>query len=243
MKVLVCWEDRYHAAMDLCLRRALRHGSAGAAFDVELFFDDVRGNGGFEPYVRRDWPKLVRHGLPKSNGPVDYLVCIADADRATTCCGIEAPPPAPASTSAWIERANRAFTEVLQSAAPTSPARVLGRFLRWSQESLLIAVHDVDLALRRLGCRDLDAARAHLRACRPSPMTVTDDLFVEHYRHGSNCLTDLMAAAGASPTRKGSSSRDDALNEASRVALDRLLARVPDVALAASAIRGLVAPS
>lgn len=70
-------------------------------------------------------------------------------------------------------------------------------------------------------------------------MTLTDDLFVEHYRRGSACLNDLMTAGGANPARKGSSSRDDALNEASRVAIDRLLARVPDLANAAGSIRDI----
>ena len=69
IRVLVCWEDEYHAKLDLCLKRALR--SVGDGSSPALFFAGVRGNGSFEPYVRRDWPKAAKVGLPKSGGPID----------------------------------------------------------------------------------------------------------------------------------------------------------------------------
>lgn len=69
-KVLVCWEDRFHGKLDVCVRRALRH--LGLA-SPELYFDDCRGNGGFVPYIERDWPRLAQRGLPKSRGPRGVL--------------------------------------------------------------------------------------------------------------------------------------------------------------------------
>ncbi len=134
IRVLVCWEDEYHAKLDLCLKRALH--TVGDGSSPALFFAGVRGNGGFEPYVRRDWPKAVRVGLPKSGGPIDYLVCVADADRAQDCCGVDRPPPAPAGTAEWVTRANELWTGRLRTAATRSADRVIGRFLRWNQESL-----------------------------------------------------------------------------------------------------------
>jgi hypothetical protein len=234
-KVLVCWEDRFHEKLDLCLRRALRRSARPGP---ELFFDDARGNGGFEPYVRRDWPKLVQKGLLKSGGPIDYLICVADADRASTCCSIELPPAAPSSTSAWVQRANEAWTDALRRAAGLESARIFGRFLRWNQESLLIAAYDIEGALKRLGCRDLEAVKTYLRSCAPSPADAPNELFTEQYRKAGKCFEEMLKAGRGSPLRKGSQPRDDALEEASRLAIDRLCARVPDLADLADQVRG-----
>jgi hypothetical protein len=235
-KVLVCWEDRFHDKLDLCLRRALRRTTLPGP---ELFFDDARGNGGFEPYIQRDWPKLVHKGLLKSGGPIDYLICVADADRATDCCSIDRAPSAPTSTSAWIACANQAWTDVLRRTTPLQPHRLFGRFLRWNQESLLLAAHDVESAMKRLGCRSIDAAKAHLRACTPSPLDTLDDRFTDHYRNTSRCLEGLLKASQGRPFRKGGQPMDDALDEASLLAIDRLCARVPDLAALAHQIHAL----
>src|SRR5262245_61527993 len=112
-RVLVCWEDRRHGKLDACVRRAIRH--LGLA-SPELFFDDCRGNGGFVPYVERDWPRLARHGLPKSAGPIDRLVCVADADRAHECAPVASHTTEATSTATWLDRANEAWTAVLRAA-------------------------------------------------------------------------------------------------------------------------------
>src|SRR4051794_32130647 len=116
-RVLICWEDRFHEKLDLCLRRAVQAGGVPAP-PLALFFDDVRGNGGFDPYVRRDWPKAAGKGLLKSAGPIHYLACVADADRAPDCCDIERAPMPPVSSSAWIEQANERWTDKLRRTAP-----------------------------------------------------------------------------------------------------------------------------
>ncbi len=127
-KILVLWEDAYHGALDRCVRRAIQHLGGGLT-PLELYFDDVRGNGGFTPYVQQDWPIAASRGLAKSRGPIDHLLCVADADRA-----------------------------------------------------------------------------------------------------------HLLKAAGARPSKKGAPARDDALDAASRRSIDRLCARVPDLAALADAI-------
>jgi hypothetical protein len=238
-KILVCWEDRFHDKLDLCLRRVLRRGEHTGALAPELFFDDVRGHGNFEPYVKRDWPKAARHGLPKSGGRIDYLICVADADRAERCCSIEPGRTATAPTAEWMRRANEAWTSSLRNATSLEPEKIFGWFLRWNQESLLIAAHDHEPALHKLGCRDLSPIKKYMRSCNPSPLDITDDLFVEHYRNPARCFDEMLRAAKINPPKKGSVPRDDVLDELSRSALDRLCARVPDLAALAEHLRSL----
>lgn len=233
-KVLVCWEDRWHGKLDVCVRRALRHLGLSSP---ELFFDDCRGNGGFVPFVEGDWPRLAQRGLAKSRGPIDFLVCVADADRAHECAPIASHTTEPAGTAAWIERANEAWTTRLRGAATLAGERVFGRFLRWNQESLLIAAHDVDGVLPLLGCRDRAAVVRHLRACKPtSPLDTPDAAFVDQHRKPGRCLEDMLKAVGAPAFKKGGQPSDDALDLASARAVDRLCARVPDLAALARAI-------
>lgn len=76
------------------------------------------------------------------------MLFIADADRAHDCAPIGPPPPA--ATQTWVDEANQAWTAKLRAAAPLGADRVHGRFLRWHQESLLIAGHDHPRVLARL---------------------------------------------------------------------------------------------
>jgi len=239
-RIVVCWEDLYHEKLDRCLRRARRH-LVPAGPSVELYSEGVRGYGGFEPYVRVDWPKLVTKGLLKSNGPIDYLVCVADADRATECCPIERAPEGDRTSGEWISRANDAWTAKLRAAATPEPSRVFGVFLRWSQESLLIAAYDVPGVLEKLGCKQPDLVQAHLRACEPSPLNTPDDLFADRFRKATKCLDEILKAARAPASKKGSVPRGDALEVASDKAIDRLCARVPDLAALADRITALAA--
>lgn len=236
---MVYWEDRFHDKLDLCLRRAIRSNTAPAHAELQLFFDDVRGNGAFGRAVRTDWPKLVGKGLPKSAGPIDYLVCVADADKATDCCPIEPAPPPGQSTEAWVKEANKAFTAALRAEASIASERVFGFFLRWSQESLLIAAHDVEATWKRLGCTNLQALQAFITACKPSPHQISDHDFTDHFRKAEQCLAGLLQAGGAPNSRKGAVPRDDALEEASRAAIDKLCARVTDLAHLATHIASL----
>ena len=66
------------------------------------------------------------------------------------------------------------------------------------------------------------------RVCDPSPEGTADDSFVEHHRKASRCLDEMLGSAGLS-VPKGSQPRDDALDEASQLAIERLCARVPDL--------------
>ncbi|MCC6558938.1 MAG: hypothetical protein IT372_38920 [Polyangiaceae bacterium] len=239
-KVLVLWEDAYHGALDRCVRRALQHLGGGA---VELYFDDVRGNGGFAPYLASDWPIAATRGLPKSRGPIDHLLCVADADRAHQCCGGPAASTVAAPTQPWVEEANRRWTEALRTATAAGAERVWGRFLRWNQESLLIALHDIDEAMRALGITVMRGVQTYLRGCDPSPLTIAPDRFVDAYRKPQRCFEELLKAAGARPIRKGAPALDDAIDAASRRAIDKLCARVPDLGDLAGVVRELAVAS
>jgi hypothetical protein len=235
-RVVVVWEDRYSAKLDLCVRRALRHlGLTTPA----LFFDKVLGYGGFGSYVVRSWPVAVRHGFPKSGGPIDHLVCVADADRAHECCDVDNPATIGGVTVAWIEGANDRWTRKLREVASVAPDRVHGRFLRWNQESLLVAAHDVDQALTALGCRDRARIEKHLRACSPSPLAIADSDFVDAFRRPERCFEEMLKAAGASVPKKGAPPRGDAIEAASQHAMAKLCARVPDLAGLAQLVSAL----
>lgn len=241
-KILVVWEDRFSTKLDLCLKRALRHlGLSSPA----LFFDKVLGYGGFGSYVAESWPEAVRHGLAlaanKSGGPIDHLVCVADADRAHECCSVDNPSGVSGPTSAWIDGANERWTQKLRETATAAPDRVHGRFLRWSQESLLIAAHDVDPSLAALGCRDRARVEKHLRACSPSPFAITDGEFADTFRRPERCLEDMLKAAGARVPKKGAPARGDAIEAASHHAMAKLCARVPDLAALANLVTALPA--
>lgn len=232
IRVLVCWEDRFHEALDLCLRRTLQHRrAAGLALPEErrLFFDDARGYGGFERYVREDWPRSSCKGLPRSGGPIHHLICVADADRASDCCGEDAPPTLPAATRDWIERCNASWTRRLRGATSVEPLHVHGRFLRWNKESLIIAGHDSAAAMRRLGCRDLTALHRHLTACAPNPLLAMDEQFTDLFRRPGRCLAELVTAAGGRQPRKSDPTVDDALKEISGSMIARLCTRIPDL--------------
>lgn len=236
-KVLVLWEDAYHGALDRCVRRALQH--MGGAPEIELYFDHVRGNGGFAPYLANDWPIAAVRGLPKSRGPIDHLVCVADADFAHDCCAVSPGHAATSPTLPWVEDANHRWTEGLRARAAVGRGRVTGRFLRWNQESLLIALHDIDDALRALGITAMRGVQAYLRSCDPSPLTLSPEGFVDAYRRPQRCFDEMLKAAGARPARKGTPVRDDAIDAASRRAIEKLCVRVPDLAALSSTIRGL----
>jgi hypothetical protein len=240
-QIVICWEDDDHDKLDKCLRRALRR-YAPERPSPALFPDGARGYGNFEQYARSDWSIARLKGVAKSRGPIDYLFCVADADRATECCAtIPQAPKGDGTTSEWVSRANDAWTEKLRAAATLEPSRIFGVFLRWSQESLLIAAHDVPGVMEKLGCKRPDLLQAHLRACSPSPLNTPDHLFPDRFRKAGKCLDEMLKATHAQAAKKGSVARRDALRIAIEEPIDRLCARVPDLAALADRITALAA--
>lgn len=240
-RILILWEDKYCQKLDLCLRRILHSLPNASGQPIEITRFGVQGNGGFEPFVRTTWHTAAGKGILKSNGPIDELICIADADRAASVCTIEPPPAFPLTTDTWIGRANQSWTAKLRACATFASDRVHGLFLRWSLESLLIALHDVEPVLKKFDCRDREGLTKYLASCDPHPNEIAAKDFVERFRAPAKCLDKMLDAAGAPHTRKGSVPREDALEIGSREALDRLKARVPDLVLAAEFVQKIAA--
>ena len=102
-----------------------------------------------------------------------------------------------------IAFASAAWTKHLRTLTSCDPEKIHGLFLRWNQESLLIASHDAEAAMKRLGVRELSPLRAYLRGCSPSPAQLPDEQFTDTYRKSGKCLEDMLKAAGARTTKKG----------------------------------------
>lgn len=239
-RILVLWEDKFYQKLDVCLRRILRSLPTPTTQPLEITPFGVQGNGGFEPFLRQEWPIAATKGFLRSHGPIEHLICIADADRASEVCSVEPPPHFPEPTEPWVQRANQAWTQKLRATTPLAPERIHGRFLRWSLESLLIALHDVESVLRKLDCRNRDGLSTYLATCDPRPTEVASTQFVERYRTPQKCLDKMLEAANAPRSRKGSVPRDDALDEGSRLALDRLKERVPDLVTIAQFVQKII---
>ncbi|MBI5538376.1 MAG: hypothetical protein HY898_36975 [Deltaproteobacteria bacterium] len=81
-RILVVWEDTYFEPMSRFLKKRLSARIPGAAppFPVVLFHT-ARANSNFERYVASTWSNVRAAGLPSSPGPIESLVCVADADR------------------------------------------------------------------------------------------------------------------------------------------------------------------
>jgi hypothetical protein len=236
-RVLILWEDRYCDGLDRFLRGAVRFVRRHRAIaPPQIFPHAVRGWGNFKPFVHHDWPRMRRAGwkLPsdlRGSGPVDYLLCVADADAAAECCrGLGSCHD---DTDLWVRMANERWTTELRANAQVDAQRIHGCFVRWSRESLLIAGFDSPRALARLADgRKFDAAglATFLGSCQPSPKETDDDLFVERFRSPGECLKKMLAAGGFPPLRKNAVPVEDALKELSREPdLERVLLRVPDL--------------
>ena len=92
-RILFCWEDRFHMALDVALRRAVRH-VVGAKPET-LAYDriSVRGHGGFQSFIGNDWPlaHTKGFGLTAEGGTIDHVICIADADSVDRCSDFREP--------------------------------------------------------------------------------------------------------------------------------------------------------
>jgi hypothetical protein len=120
-RVATLWEDTYCDKLDLLLKRCMKR-LQGPPVAIEPF--PAHGNSKFDGYVLKNWPNARRLGLTRS-GPIDFLICIADADRATACCDSILPPPLPEDAKEqldqWIEDANAKWTEKLRTSAHIDP--------------------------------------------------------------------------------------------------------------------------
>ncbi|MBW2736996.1 MAG: hypothetical protein JRH20_31825, partial [Deltaproteobacteria bacterium] len=182
--------------MDRALRRAVRH--LVGSHSICLFPHSVHGYGGFKPFAERVWPKASRVGLPKSGGGIDYLICIADADRAAECCSAPISAAPAIGTRVWVNEASAMWTTELQAMAGASAEKVFGKFIRWNRESLLIASFDHAESQNRLGIPDGVALDTVLDPCDPDPRT-EGVVFADAYQKPVGCFEQCCKAANVPP--------------------------------------------
>lgn len=214
--VLVCLEDLEIKKLDSLLRRVVSGIGQGFS-DEKLHFDSARGFGGFSPFVKKAWPIYRAHGCPNTRfHSFDYLICVADADRAEECCpGLAPPPPPPSGTQDWVNNADASWTTHLRQIAAN--ISVSGMFLRWNKESVLLTAHDLEDLYSVVGVSrppNLEGVNAYLQTCNPRPYEVSDKLFNDSYRRPLKCLQELFKAA-----QVGSLAKND-------VAFDTILERL-----------------
>ena len=158
------------------------------------------------------------------------MICIADADRASDCCKSVNKPALVEDTNQWIKTANDQWTTELRGFTTLDSEHVHGRFFRWSKESVLTASYDNKEVLAKLGVTDTKRLDLFLDRCRPTnPIDVKDSDFIHEFRNPQSCLKDGFQNAKITCPKKNSQIIDDAIDKASKVNLEKLLARLPDL--------------
>ena len=246
--VLVCWEDRYHEGLQHLLRQAVAAAAAAMSKSPPtLHASSSLGNKRFGQFIQTNWVAARQRGWSTLGGgvPVDHLVCIADADRATDCCrAVGPPPPASNPTAGWVANAGSLWTADLRGLAPVDSNRVHGHLLRWNLESTLISLFDQPHVLSRLGRFDAVALQVFLSTCIPAPGTPgASSMFVDDYRDSQTCLTGMVTSAHAHARvlRRSNPDRSIALEMAAKDSqtLARVLGRVPDLQTVAGVVASL----
>lgn len=226
MNVLIAYEDAYHAAFDVAVRRARPKAVAR-----QLVHHAVEGVDAFPGFVERDWPRFRDVGFPIPGKPKpERLVCVADADVVVAHRGLAISPGLARGSDAWLDAVDAAFTAQLRGQLAQNPDEVHGIAVRWSYESLVIASVGVDPALSRLaglnGQVDPKKLSDFLGQCKPDPRTTTD---FSVFGNPQGCLEQLARNQGWKLFKKGDDRKDQAVEELSRNHLPLLLQRVPDL--------------
>jgi hypothetical protein len=178
--------------------------------------------------VGNDWPIARTNGLPKSHGPIDHLVCVADADKAHEIVDAVSLPRPEMETTKWVDDANELWTTQLREVARTSPEHVHGRFLRWNRESLVLSGFDLKECQRALGCRRPGAIEKFLDRKRPNPRS-QETVFPDEYRKPFNCISEMLVACGIKMVKKNDIRFEDVIRDVSKSQIDTLARRVPDL--------------
>ena len=232
-RVLVLWEDKYFDEWDKLLKRAVRHLD-GRPIVIEK--DTARCNTGYAEYLKLTWPTARGVGLPRS-GPVDYLLCVADADGTRAICDEVDPAPAVDSPATafdeWCRKVNEGWTQQLRRTTDLDPDRVFGRVFRWSKESVLTACHDEQFkdVWAKIGKVDPTKLKGFLQECKPGPPATIEDVdLVNQMRKPQDCIRSGFEAVGVEWHGKNDIKVREAIDRASREHIDVLCRRLPDLA-------------
>lgn len=225
MRFLVVWEDAYFDGLSPFIRRRLRAVEAGRT-PAHLAFFAAQGNGRFTNIVSK-WSAMRERGLPTDPGPLDHVICVADADRVHEPLHCEAPPKDLAHVPDWHVRTQGRWEEHLRLACePHLRSTVHGALLRWSKESLALAGYDQPPFREHLNI-DVHEARVRkvLEECVPDPSKVEQAKFTDAFRKPVKCLSTLRGR----DLKKDHPSIDDLLKALAGHYLDVVRSRVPDI--------------
>jgi hypothetical protein len=249
-RLLIAWEDEYFKKLGPFVSRrmsALR--PAGVVTFPKLLFHTAYGAGGFKHYVSSTWDRARSVGLPSDPGLIDHLICVVDGDKLHEQVGTIPRAPLQAETvDAWLAGAEPAWQDHLRGLVGKAPKNsVHGVILCWCKESLVLAGYDQEAAKRRL---DIDVQaedmQAFLRACKPPPSSVPDELFSATFHKPQRCLDEMAKARSSGRTSafgKNAPEFDDMLDDLAREDSAVVARRVPDLDRLASLIWRLASPT
>lgn len=219
--IVIAYEDKYCEQLHTLIK-GLRKDLGLTLHPLEP--RSVHGTGGYVNEV----PRLLRTPLKLSHAPPappDRVICLADADSPVNLVPSEPPRPRGSDQGdEWIVAFEQRWLEHLVKRCPVAAHdrhRLRTICIRWSQESLFVAVPD--LLLRQ--------ARTLLDECIPPPQSLPDEDFSTHYRAPQQCMDRYFQTIEGRNYKKG---RDDEdllrnyvnLDQASR---SQVLKRCPDL--------------
>ena len=229
-RIAIAWEDRYWEPLhDVLVRRREANRPAGTTDNIDFLPFPVLGNGNFAPFVADDWPTAHARGFVNKPGPVEHVICVADADALHAHVPAMAPPPSlPADVGGWLTTAEQQFLSHLR-AKSHKPATVHAVLLRWAKESLTLAAYDRPQAADKLGLQITHTqVQKHLAKCVPAPGSVHDAVFTDTFRLPVTCVDGILTAQGLPAVGKGAF-MDDVIRALSGNDLAVVCARVPDI--------------
>ncbi len=212
--ILVLWEDHYFTTLASVLEKFAKTLHPGVP--MSLLHRAVEGYSNFPGFLEENWQEWRTRGLEEmfESKSVDYVLCIADADRAHECSKTIVPFHLGQDSSHWLESANQDWTESLRNKVTMEPERIFGRFLRWNRESVVIACYDQSEVMEALQKPDiprrtLDSFWQH---CQPVPQHIDDCDFANHYMTPTRCLEQMTRHLGHIRLKKNSEAVETALS-------------------------------
>lgn len=227
--IVIAYEDTNCEQLHILIK-GLRKDLGLALHPLEL--RSVHGTGGYINEV----PRLLRTPLKLSHAPPappDRVICLADADRPGNLVPSESRPDQGALDE-WIVAFEQRWLEHLVRRCPVAAHdrdRLRTICIRWSQESLFVAVPDI--LLRHAHKRDRgDQVQTLLDECIPAPQSLPDEDFSTHYRAPQQCMDRYFQTIEGRKYKKG---RDDedllrTYINPERANRSQVLKRCPDLA-------------
>lgn len=258
--LLVFEDSNYTPLLRFVWRLCLDIAPELACHRRHLYPQPAGGDGGFQPFLEKDWPIIANKGI-KHSGPIMRLLCVIDLDKPTKSLGIHSPPAVPENTDEWTDKARGEFEEKLRSWNSVDDSEVHGEALRWNSESLLLAacfdrIQEPDVASALMIAGPIDDSHKQgfekylTQECRlggdPCDPRTREEEFVHLWRKPGACLDAVIQQFGAAKLAKARTDvrRNAVINACTKQKSDRdrIAARVPDLKRMAERIVRLLNP-